>query len=226
MAMQVVPQESDIDVHDVGYGNEDQHGRVCDCLVLLDLQAMNGVDRDVIVQEIVEWTWMLFNVEERRVVERGSMKLQPRWSVLYDDEEEEERLDLQTAVNLFDQVLYQKVVNSGESFCIVTDGSWSRQQLFLIEAIRKGVSLAPHYHCFLDLRSEFRKCYPSIPWSSDSSAMFDYLNISAKEDSCSGMEDIVMKMLEAGHCFYVPDSMHTMDWVSGSVRIGFYRLSC
>lgn len=199
-----------------------------DYLVILDLEATCDDPTDPHRPEIVEFPWLVYDLATQTVLDHKQIFITPRWNANPNPPPDAVRglgADVAFAPSLadalfqFDAYVYQSFVVTGKSFYLVTDGHWDLTYYLFSEAARKAVALAPHFRTYINLRTEFSRCYPHAPVPTDRRTMFSFLDISTRLrlsglEECMALAAVVTRLLKDGHRFTQPEMISDHDWAT------------
>lgn len=204
-----------------------------DYLVIIDLEACGDDAYNVNRQEITEWPWLVYDVRTRLVVDEKQVYIAPQWSpnpnpspdaVVGLDEDVAFAPSLKDAVQKFDTYVYRSFVVHGKTYCLLTDGHWDLREMLLLESARKAVPLAPHFRTFFDLRTEFKRCYPTVTVPGDRQGLVDFLQIPVSGDvsvleNCRIIAQAVSRLQRDAHIFTTPEVIPEFNWAAMSARV-------
>jgi inhibitor of KinA sporulation pathway (predicted exonuclease) len=204
-----------------------------DYLVIMDLEAKGDDPNDLNRQEIVEWPWVVFDLRRRAVVDTKQIYIAPQWASNPNPSPNHVQgvgvdvafsPSLKDAVMKFDTCLHHSFVVNHRTFCLLADGPWDLRQVLVMEAVRKAVPLASHFRKYLDLRTEFARCYPRGLVPHDRQTIVNYLSIpssgkSSGLESCRVVADIVARLQSDAHVFSNPNVIPEVDWQATVARI-------
>lgn len=208
-------------------------GVALDYLIILDLEATCDDPTDPYRPEIVELPWLVFDLATATARDHKQIFIAPRWNANPNPPPDAVRglgtdvafaPSLADAILQFDAYVYQSFVIPGKSFYLLTDGPWDLKNYLFVEAARKAVVLAPHFRTFVNLRTEFQRCYPTAPPPADRKTMFAYLNISTELrasglEECAALASVVQCLLRSGHGFTQPEVVSDYEWSAIPTRI-------
>lgn len=205
-----------------------------DYLVVLDLEAYCDNPADPHGPEIVEFPFLVYDLATHTVVDHKQIYVAPRWSTNPNPPPDVVHAfgidvafapSLSDAIAQFDTYIYQSFFAAQKTFYLITDGHWDITRYLYFEAARKAVLLNAYFRVFFDLRTEFRKCYPTAPVPHDRQAMFDYLRVPPPTrggsgiDECIGLAALVTRLLRDGHRFTQPEFIAEAEWSALNARV-------
>eukprot|EP01103_Thecamoeba_quadrilineata_P015118 TRINITY_DN467_c0_g1_i2.p1 TRINITY_DN467_c0_g1~~TRINITY_DN467_c0_g1_i2.p1 ORF type:complete len:472 (+),score=49.63 TRINITY_DN467_c0_g1_i2:26-1417(+) len=209
-------------------------------LVIIDFEATCDEGPNPAVtrenQEIIEFPWMVADLDSGKVVDQKQLFVKPEWSkelttfcknlTGITDDMLRGAPHLEEVIKQFDNYVYSNFINNNKSFCLLTDGPWDLKHCLRNEANSKKIKLASHYATFFDLRVEFGKCYPDAPAVTGLKSMATYLGISIEGrrhcgiDDCRTISNILGKMVKDGHTFQNPEHIPQMSLIATEPQVG------
>lgn len=204
-----------------------------DYLLILDLEAVCDDPTDPCRPEIVEFPWLVFELATLTVLDHKQIFIAPRWNANPNPPPDAVRglgtdvafaASLEDAIIQFHAYVYNSFLITGKAFCLLTDGPWDLNDLLFVEAARKAVILAPYFRTYINLRTEFSRCYPTVPVPTDRRTMFAYLDISTEPRAsglaeCVALSAVVSRMLRDGHRLGRPEVVTEFDWATLASRV-------
>ncbi|KAG2378208.1 hypothetical protein C9374_008351 [Naegleria lovaniensis] len=195
-----------------------------DYLVIIDFEAtcdsgMNPtITRDN--QEMIEFPFVVLDLSTSEIVHKERYYVKPIMTTsltpfcvqltgITDEILQKEGISLEAALQNFHNYVKNNFLNTGKTFCILTDSEWDIKGLLIREARTKGVFFESYFRTFYDLRKEYVKCYPyAIVRGLRSMVEQSRIDFIGRHHSglcdCFTIAEIVKKLLNDGHIFDEP----------------------
>ena len=123
--------------------------------------------------------------------------------------------DLPSAMQSLNKAFYESIILNNATFTILTYKDALLCSILPDECLKMGLKLAPHFHKYFDVCSEFEKRYPESGSNLTLSKMLQTLGmieiperIKAQED-CKTMVRLISRLIKDGHSFSIPKDVNT-----------------
>ena len=122
--------------------------------------------------EIVTLSWIAFDMAAAAMVDSQQLVVRPIWAPELTreclqrtglaQELVNQSYPLPDCLQQLDTYICQHFLHQNKTFCFLSDNG-SMKDILCTEALRKGLSLAPHYSTVFNICTEFARCFPRAP---------------------------------------------------------------
>nr|CAG4707971.1 unnamed protein product [Naegleria fowleri] len=195
-----------------------------DYLVIIDFEATCDTGLNPTItrdnQEMIEFPFVVVDLSTAEIIHKERYYVKPTMTTsltpfcvqltgITDEILQKEGISLEAALQNFHYYIKDTFLNTGKSFCILTDSEWDIKGLLIREAKTKGIFFEPYFRTFYDLRKEYVKCYPyAIVRGLRSMVEQSRIDFIGRHHSglcdCFTIAEIVKKLLNDGHIFDEP----------------------
>ncbi|OMJ81822.1 hypothetical protein SteCoe_17644 [Stentor coeruleus] len=121
--------------------------------------------------------------------------------------------DLPSAMQCLNKVLYENIILHNANFTLLTYNDNLLCQILPDECIRLGLKLAPHFHKYFDICTEFEKKYSKSGLTlCDMLHFLGMIEIPERivaQQECKTMIRLISRLLKDGHVFVNPKDMNS-----------------
>lgn len=118
--------------------------------------------------------------------------------------------DLPSAMQCLNKALYENIILHNANFTLLTYKDNLLCQILPDECVRLGLKLAPHFHKYFDVCTEFEKRYPEAGPNLTLNKMLHFLGMIeiperiVAQQECKTMIRLISRLLKDGHVFASP----------------------